>query len=87
MPRQPFRLRWDYSRWWMPDVSWEPTHHAVALSSAESELYAQTTGAIEAMGLQNILREVGIEHPISVYAGSIAARSVMHAWAVAVSNM
>lgn len=41
-------------------------------------LFAQATGATEAMGLQPLLREVGVDLPIVVYTDSSAERSVMH---------
>ena len=42
---------------------WSKTQHAIALSSAEAELYAAVLGAIEGLGLKSILNDMGIEAP------------------------
>ena len=42
--------------------TWSSTQGAVALSSAEAELYAMVEGVTRAKGLANLARELGFTH-------------------------
>ena len=58
--------------------TWCATQHAVALSSAEAELYAMVEAVTRAKGLNNLARELGVQKLSSVVrlgADSSAAKS------------
>lgn len=57
---------------------WSKQQTAVALSSAEAELYAMNRGGIEAMGLQQLCREMGIEMGIRVYTDASATKGIIN---------
>ena len=53
------------------------THKTIALSSGEAELTAQVSGIVEALGMRNLLAEMGIGVPILSRCDSSAARGVL----------
>ena len=54
-------------------LTWSRTQNTVSLSSAESEYYAITSGAVEAMGIANFLGELGYVVKIALLTDSKAA--------------
>ena len=52
---------------------WSSTQKAITLSSGEAELGGIVKGVTEALGLQSVARDLGIECEIQVYADSTAA--------------
>ena len=46
--------------------SWSSTQTVVARSSGEAEYYAAVKGASEGLGLQAMLRDVGIDNQVRV---------------------
>ena len=55
--------------------SWSTTQPTTAMSSAEAEYYAMVEGAARTLGLQSMLREVGVEVNIVLQTDSAAAKS------------
>ena len=50
----------------------------IALSSGEAELYAATKGAIDALGVQNALLDLGCDHlPVSLCIDAAATKSAI----------
>ena len=56
--------------------SWSTTQGTVALSSGESELYAVVKGAAESIGIQSLLKDMGVEAEIKVKTDSTAAKAI-----------
>ncbi|CAE8582362.1 unnamed protein product [Polarella glacialis] len=56
-------------------TTWSRTQASVSLSSAEAEYYAITSGAVEAMYVQNLLKEMRRDLPIRVCTDSSAAKA------------
>ncbi|CAE8594547.1 unnamed protein product [Polarella glacialis] len=56
-------------------TTWSRTQASVSLSSAEAEYYAITSGAVEAMYVQNLLKEMRRDFPIKICADSSAAKA------------
>ena len=54
-------------------LTWSRTQNTVSLSSAESEYYAITSGAVEAMGVANFLGALGDPIKIALLTDSKAA--------------
>ena len=57
---------------------WTRRQQCIALSSGEAELYALNHGAKESLGVQQQLRELGVELPIEVLTDASAARGMVH---------
>jgi hypothetical protein len=57
---------------------WSSTQRAHARSSGEAELYATSKGATEALGLQSMCKEIGIDLSIKVHTDSDACRGTCH---------
>ena len=57
---------------------WSSTQSVVALSSAEAELNGIVKGAIEGIGLQNMLEEMGYTLQVNIFTDSSAANGVVH---------
>ena len=57
--------------------SWSKTQSLVALSSAESELYACVKSAAEALGVMAILKDLGMEVSTKVFADASAALGII----------
>ena len=53
--------------------SWARTQKAIATSSGESELYAMSAGAAEALGLRELLTDIGLPATIRLRCDSTAA--------------
>lgn len=58
--------------------TWSSTQQTVSLSSAESELYAMTKTAAQAIGLSQILNDFGESMEIRVHSDSSAALAIGH---------
>ena len=56
--------------------TWCLTQGAIVLSSAEAEYYAMVEGATRGIGVQTMLREIGIEAAIVLSTDSSAAKSL-----------
>ncbi|CAE8735976.1 unnamed protein product [Polarella glacialis] len=56
-------------------TTWSRTQASVSLSSAKAEYYAITSGAVEAMYVQNLLKEMHCDFPIKICADSSAAKA------------
>ncbi len=56
---------------------WSRTQPVVALSTAESELLAMTTGVQEGQFARHLLDELGVKATVTVYSDSSAARAVV----------
>ena len=52
---------------------WSSTQKSVTLSSGEAELNGIVKGAAEALGMQSLSRDLGVEMPLSLHADSAAA--------------
>ena len=55
--------------------AWSSTQPSIAMSSAEAEYYAPVEGATRSLGLQSMMRELGLRKNIFVQTGSSAAKS------------
>ena len=58
--------------------TWSTTQGAIALSSAEAELYALTEGVLRAKGVVGVLAELGVQlrsRVVELYTDSSAAKS------------
>ena len=55
--------------------SWSGTQATVAMSSAEAEYYALVEGAVRGLGLQSMMRELGINANVVLATDSSAAKS------------
>ena len=53
--------------------SWAQTQKAIAMSSGESELYAMSVGAAEALGLRELLTDIGLSTTVRLRCDSTAA--------------
>ena len=53
--------------------SWARTQKAIATSSGESELYAMSVGAAEALGLRELLIDIGLPTTVRLRCDSTAA--------------
>ena len=59
-------------------LSWARTQATLAQSSAEAELYAATTGAVEALFVQSLISDVfDVAPPVELFSDSAAALSCM----------
>ena len=56
--------------------SWATTQGSTALSVAEAELYAGVRGAAEAIGMVNVLRDLGIETKVTMWQDSSSAMAM-----------
>ena len=56
--------------------SWSKSQSLVALSSAESELYATIKSAAEALGIMSILKDLGMEFNAKVFADASASLGI-----------
>ena len=54
-------------------VNWAQTQKAIATSSGESELYAMSAGAAEALGLRELLTDIGLPTTVRLRCDSTAA--------------
>ena len=52
---------------------WSSTQKTLALSSGEAELYGVVKGASEALGLQSLASDMGIDAPVQIKTDSSAA--------------
>jgi hypothetical protein len=57
---------------------WAKTQHAISLSSAEAELYAAVHGTAEALGMQSILKDLGISATVNVGMDASAALGLIN---------
>ena len=57
--------------------AWAKTQAIVAKSSAEAEMYATLKAAVEALGMQTLLGELGRESKVRIYIDSTAAKSIV----------
>ena len=55
--------------------SWSSTQPIIAMSSAEAEHYALVEGATRSLGLQSMMRELGLKRVIFLQTDSSAAKS------------
>ena len=55
--------------------AWSSTQPSIAMSSAEAEYYALVEGATRSLGLQSMMRELGLRKNIVVQTDSSAAKS------------
>ena len=55
--------------------SWSSTQPSIAMSSAEADYYALVEGATRSLGLQSMMRELGLRKNIVVQTDSSAAKS------------
>jgi hypothetical protein len=60
-----------------PLLTWSRTQQSVALSSGESEYYAITSGAVEGLGLVNLLAELGLSVRLNLLTDSAAAKKAI----------
>ena len=58
--------------------TWTKKQQVIATSSCESELYALTRAASEALGAQTLLADLGVAVGITVHIDSSAALSLAH---------
>ena len=56
--------------------TWSATQQVIALSSGEAEYYGMVKGAGNALGLSGVFRDMGIEHEITLYTDSSAAKGI-----------
>ena len=56
--------------------SWATTQNVIALSSAESEYYALTKCAAQSMGLQSLMKDLGVDLSIRVMTDASAAKAI-----------
>ena len=54
--------------------TWSTTQATMAMSSAEAEYYAMIEGAVRTLGIQSILREMGLARDVVVRTDSSAAK-------------
>ena len=57
--------------------SWSSTQSVIALSTGEAELYAINKTAAQAMGLQSLLQDMGIELAIRVHTDATTGRAIV----------
>ena len=57
---------------------WAKTQHAIALSSAEAELYAAVHGTAEAMGMQSLMKDLGMSSTVNVGMDASAALGLIN---------
>ncbi len=57
---------------------WAKTQHAISLSSAEAELYAAVHGTAEALGMQSIMKDLGISATVNVGMDASAALGLIN---------
>ena len=55
--------------------TWSTTQSTVAMSSAEAEYYALVEGAVRSIGLQSMMKQLGLEKQIFLLTDSSAAKS------------
>ena len=55
--------------------TWSFTQAGIAMSSAEAEYYALIEGSVRGMGLQSMMREMGLEKGLVLRTDSSAAKS------------
>ena len=58
--------------------TWSKDQTVIAKSSAEAELYAANYGAAQAIGLQSMMKEIGIELPVLVRVDASATIGIVH---------
>ena len=59
---------------WHPLRTWSSTRKVVATSSAEAELYSAVEGASRGLGLQSMLREMGVDASLELSTDSSSAK-------------
>ena len=59
---------------WHPLRTWSSTQKVVATSSAEAELYSAAEGTSRALGLQSLLREMGVDASLELSTDSSSAK-------------
>ena len=64
-------------RGWHAVKCWAKAQHVIALSSGEAELYACVKASSEAIGLQSLMRDMGLEVGISVYIDATATMGMV----------
>ena len=57
---------------------WAANQAVIALSSGEAEYYAALKGASAALGMQSMLRDLGIIVSVTIFTDSSAARGIIH---------
>ena len=57
--------------------TWSKDQTVIALSSGEAELYAANLGAAQAMGMQSMLKDLGVEMKIVVLIDAKAALGII----------
>ena len=57
--------------------SWSQTQATIALSSAEAELYGIVKGSAEGLGMQSLLKDIGMDMPVKVKADASAALGII----------
>ena len=65
---------------WHPLRTWSSTQKVVATSSAEAELYSAAEGASRGLGLQSMLREMGVDASLELSTDSSSAMEVKDLW-------
>ena len=58
--------------------SWSRMQNLISLSSAEAELYGLVKASSEALGCQSLVKDMGQERTIRVYADASAALGIVH---------
>lgn len=56
--------------------AWSSTQTVIALSTGEAELYALNKAAAQALGLQSLLRDLGIELDIRIHTDATTGRAI-----------
>ena len=56
--------------------SWSTTQSVISLSSGEAEYYGLVKGASQSIGLQNMLRNLGVEMKIKINTDASVAKSI-----------
>ena len=56
--------------------AWSSTQTVIALSTGEAELYAMNKAAAQALGLQSLLRDLGIELDIRIHTDATTGRAI-----------
>ena len=57
---------------------WAKTQHAISLSSAEAELYAAVHGTAEALGMQSLMKDLGMTASVNVGMDASAALGLIN---------
>ena len=62
--------------WWGVLKSWSKLQATVAMSSGEAEYYAMVKAAAEGIGVQSLMKDLGVDVSIELFTDSSAAKSM-----------